>query len=410
MTIRRRAVAALAAIAVLGATAPAALAADPSPSAPDGLYGTSDPQYDGVWRQSLALLAQDAAGVRPAESAVGWLTGTQCQDGAFPSFRADTDADCDADVPVDTNSTAAAVQALTALGGHEEATARAVDWLRAAQNADGGWGYTPESASEPNSTSLVIGALTVTGHDPDQVVRAGHSPYDALAASALPCGGDTRGAFGFPDQDGEPVPNADATAAGVLGALGGTLVAEPGAEASEPGCEDGEPTRERIAANGAAHLLEETAEEGVLMSALGGAEPRPDYGNTADAVVALAAQGGAALAEEPLRRLREDGPDWAAESGPAAWAQLILAAHAAGGDPRDFGGVDLVARLNATGPEPLADGADTTSDAAAGEADDQASGESDSSGLGVWWSIGLCLVAVVGVGLLIGGRLRKRRP
>ena len=29
---------------------------------PEGLYGTKDPKFDGVWRQSLALLAQDAVG------------------------------------------------------------------------------------------------------------------------------------------------------------------------------------------------------------------------------------------------------------------------------------------------------------------------------------------------------------
>ena len=59
----RRSAAALAATVVLGAAAPAMAAdspsASPSPALPKGLYGTTDPTYDGVWRQSLALLAQD---------------------------------------------------------------------------------------------------------------------------------------------------------------------------------------------------------------------------------------------------------------------------------------------------------------------------------------------------------------
>ena len=69
----RRSAAVLAAAVVIGAAAPA-IAADSSPSAspkptyPAELYGTTDPTYDGVWRQSLAMLAQDTVGVKPAGS------------------------------------------------------------------------------------------------------------------------------------------------------------------------------------------------------------------------------------------------------------------------------------------------------------------------------------------------------
>ena len=56
---------------------------------------------------------------------------------------------------VDTNSTAAAVQALAALGGHDAATGKAVAWLKSVQNKDGGWGYAPGGASDTNSTSVV---------------------------------------------------------------------------------------------------------------------------------------------------------------------------------------------------------------------------------------------------------------
>ncbi|MFC7467860.1 prenyltransferase/squalene oxidase repeat-containing protein [Actinomadura keratinilytica] len=130
---------------------------------PSGLYGDSDPTYDGVYRQSLALLAQHTAGVEPAAKAVDWLTGQQCADGSFAPFRAEPSADCDAKTPVDTNQTATAVQALAALGGHDEAVGKAVGWLKAAQNDDGGWGYTPGGDTDTNSTSLVIGALAATG-------------------------------------------------------------------------------------------------------------------------------------------------------------------------------------------------------------------------------------------------------
>lgn len=152
MNIRRSAATLAAATVVLGAAVPA-VAATPSPTPtptptpsvaiPDGLYGTADPTYDGVWRQSLALLAQRTTGVTPAERAVAWLTGQQCANGAFAAFRADTAKPCDAKLMVDTNSTAAAVQALAALGGHKATTDKAVGWLKSVQNADGGWGYTP---------------------------------------------------------------------------------------------------------------------------------------------------------------------------------------------------------------------------------------------------------------------------
>jgi hypothetical protein len=403
MNVRRRTAAALAAIAVLGAAAAPAVAADPSPSpAAPGLYGTADPQYDGVWRQSLALLAQDTAGVIPAKAAVDWLTGQQCADGAFAPYRADPAKKCDAKTPVDTNNTAAAVQALAALGGHGDVVESALAWLKSVQNKDGGWGYSPGGPSDANSTSVVIGALAATGTDPDGVRKGGESPYDALLTFALPCDkGD--GAFAFqPDKDGKLTANADATAAGVLAALGKGLVTGPG-KAPDATCADpADPAR--AAANGAAYLAGAVAKKGYLTSALGGSAEQPDYGNTADAVVALAARGGAERAAKPLAWLEKNGPKWAGQGGPAAWAQLILAAHATGTDPRHFGGTDLVTRLNATGPAPEAAKASASASAKAEESDE------DDSGFGVWWFVGVCLVLGIGIGFLISGRNRKRQP
>ncbi|WP_367323515.1 prenyltransferase/squalene oxidase repeat-containing protein [Streptomyces sp. HUAS ZL42] len=413
MNVVRRSAAALAATAVIGAAAPA-MAADPSqspspsPSAaiPSGLYGSSDPTYDGVWRQSLALLAQDTVGVKPAAEAVGWLAGQQCANGAFAAFRADTAKACDAKVMVDTNSTAAAVQALAALGGHDTGADKGVAWLKSVQNKDGGWGYTAGGASDANSTSVVIGALTAAGEKPGEVVKDGRSPYDALLRLALPCSGDGAGAFAYqPDKKGELAANADATAAGVLGALGKGLVAEAGSAKPVAACTDaGYPAPQQAAANGAAYLAKALEQNGYLKSALAGAEDQPDYGNTADAVVALAAQGGAAQAQQPLKWLERNSAAWAKQSGPAAYAQLILAAHAAGADPRDFGGADLVAQLNATGPAPQ-----TATTATDKDATDSDAGSDSDSGFGVWWTVGVFLVAGVGIGFLLSGRGRKQQ-
>ncbi|MFI9647738.1 prenyltransferase/squalene oxidase repeat-containing protein [Streptomyces sp. NPDC052040] len=404
MIVRRSAAVVAAIAAVAGAPATSAFAASPSPSAPashpSGLYGTTDPTYDGVWRQSLALLAQHTSGVKPAEAAVDWLTGQQCANGAFAPYRAQPTAACDAKTPVDTNSTAAAVQALAALGGHDGATTKAVSWLKSVQNKDGGWGYTAGGASDANSTSVVIGALTATGGRPQDVRKGGGSPYDALLKLALPCDGDGAGAFAFqPDKKGALTANADATAAAVAGALGKGLAGEAAKPAgAAPACAKATDPQ-GAARNGAAYLLKALAKDQHLLSALPGAKDQPDYGNTADAVVALATAGQAGRAAGALSWLESHAGPWARQSGPAAYAELILAAHAAGGDPRHFGGTDLVAALNATGPAPQA----------AAQAEKSKKSDSD-SGFGVWWTVGVFLVAGIGIGFLLSGRRNRQQP
>ncbi|MFK0279626.1 prenyltransferase/squalene oxidase repeat-containing protein [Streptomyces sp. NPDC090499] len=402
MTVLRRTAGVLAATAVIGAAMPAttALAAGtPSPSAstvlPSGLYGGSDPKFDGVWRQSLALLAQRAVGVTPAAKAVDWLAGQQCANGAFAAFRAEPTAACDTKVTVDTNSTAAAVQALKAVGGHDGAAGKAVTWLKSVQNKDGGWGYTPGSPSDTNSTGVVAGALAAAGAGADR------SPYDLFAKWSVPCGRDGGGALAYqPDKQGKLTANADATAAGVLGALGKGFVTTAGkAPAKGPACAAGSGTtltREEVARNGAAYLADAMSGSGHLVSALAGAAPQPDYGNTADAVVALAAQGWTGQARKPYAWLEAHAAPWAEQSGPAAYAELILAAHAMGADPRDFGGTNLVTALNATGPAPRA--------AAAKHAEEKKSGNS------VWWIVGTGLVAGIGIGFLFSGRRKQQQP
>ncbi|MGW5280168.1 prenyltransferase/squalene oxidase repeat-containing protein [Streptomyces collinus] len=406
----RRSAAALAALGVLAAAAPAT-AADSSPSAspkvtvPAGLYGRTDPTYDGVWRQSLALLAQRTVGYRPAASAVDWLTGQQCADGGFAAFRADTAKPCGGKTGAqpDTNSTAAAVQALQALGGHDTEIRKALVWLSAQQNKDGGWGYTPGSPSDTNSTGVVAGAFAGAGQDPAKLHLGGKNPYDLLAKWSLPCDGDAAGALPYqPDKKGKLTGNPDATAAAVLGALGKTLA--PGAgKAPEQGyvCADsGKPlTPAQVANNASAYLAGAMAGDQYLKSALPGAKDQPDYGNTADAVVALAADGWTRQAKKPYAWLEKNAAKWAEQSGPAAYAELVFAAHAVGDDPRDFGGTDLVRALNATGPAPRAGSA----------AHSEAKSAEDDSHTGVWWIVGVGLVAGVGIGFLLSGRKKKAR-
>ncbi|MEU1115217.1 MULTISPECIES: prenyltransferase/squalene oxidase repeat-containing protein [unclassified Streptomyces] len=407
----RRSAAVLAAVAVLGsAAAPAAVAAPspkPSTALPSGLYGTKDPKFDGVFRQSYALLAQHTEGVQPAAKAVDWLTGQQCASGGFAPFRADATEPCGSKTQVDSNSTAAAVQALAALGGQDKTVKKSVQWLTSVQNKDGGWGYNPGLPSDANSTGIVVGALVAAGHNPASAKsHDGKSPYDALPKLAMDCGKDG-GAFGLADaKSGKLSPNADATAAGVLGSLGRGLVVTPAKKNASGAPKCAEPdTAAQAASNGTGYLLKTLGKtEDHLMSSMPGATDQPDVGNTADAVVALAAAGQKERAEKSAQWLTKNSADWAKESGPAAYAQLIFAAHATGLDARDFGGADLVKQLNAQGPAPQG----TSDSATASDEDDKK--KDDDGGVSVWWIIGVGLVAGIGIGFLYSGNRKKKQP
>lgn len=409
----RRSAAVLAATVVIGtALAPAAVAEgaspSPAPAIPSGLYGTTDPTYDGVWRQSLALLAQHTVGVKPAAKAVDWLAGQQCANGAFAAYRANASAKCDAKTMVDTNSTSAAVQALAALGGHGGETDKAVAWLKSVQNKDGGWGYTAGGASDANSTSVVIGALAGVGLKPSDVSKGGKSPYDALAKLSIPCGGADGGAFAYqPDKKGKLAANADATAAAVVGALGRGLAGEPLKPVADPLSCGTADSAGQAARNGAAYLVKALAKDQHLTSTMPGAKDQPDYGNTADAVVALATAGHGDKAADAMRWLEAHSAQWAEQSGPAAYAQLVLAADAATFDPRDFGGRDLVKQLNATGPAPASLPAEPTASSSASAAE---ATKKDDSGVSVWWIIGVGLVGGIGIGFLLSARNKKQQP
>ncbi|MFF7255355.1 prenyltransferase/squalene oxidase repeat-containing protein [Streptomyces microflavus] len=421
MTVRRSAAALATTAVLLGAAAPfaaapvAVAAPSPSPSAelPPGLYGTTDPTYDGVWRQSLAFLAQKIEYVTPSTQAVDWLVGQQCDSGAFTSYR-DPAKPCDASTVMDTNATAAAVQALIELAQHRDAADNGADWLKSVQNEDGGWGYNPGSPSDANSTAVVIGALARTSVPIGEVTTAdGKTPYTALQALAIPCGKEDGGAFAYqPGKKGELVANNDASAAAVLGLLGKGMAVGDANAVKDPVCTKGDDlTAEQSAQNGAHYLAATLAASPYLeqppMPGAEDAEPQPDFGNTADAVVSLAASGHKDKAAASVKWLEKNAGTWAKQGGPAASAQLIFAAHATGADARDFGGTDLVKQLNATGPSPAA----TALPSPTPSGPQPSSGtESDDGGLGLWWLVGIGLLFGAGIGFLLSMRRKKQQP
>ncbi|MEU0671037.1 prenyltransferase/squalene oxidase repeat-containing protein [Streptomyces lavendulocolor] len=423
-TVRvRHGAAALAAAAVLlSGGSPAAHAAPspaPSPTLPAGLYGTKDPTYDGVWRQSLAFMAQQVAGVEPHRKAVDWLLDQQCDSGGFASYRPDPAKTCDPKTLLDTNATAVAVQALSGVDKPDaaepgtdrvsKAMGAGAAWLKGVQNEDGGWGYNPGSPSDANSTSIVVSALAATGHRPGDITsKKGRTPYDALLRLAIPCDAKAgAGAFAYqPDaKTGALVANGDATAAAVLAGLGKDLQTRGVEPEQKPTCvTPAEPTAERAARNGAAYLATALARSGHLdlppMPGAAATAPQPDFGNTADAVVALGAAGHGDKAAGAVAWLKKNSAAWAQESGPAAWAQLILAAHTVGADVRDFGGVDLVQRLNATGPAPQSVPLEEKAEQQEAE---------EEPGFDVWLVVAIFLVAGMGIGFLLSGRKRNRQ-
>jgi hypothetical protein len=149
----------------------------PSGSTTDsGLFGTTDPTYIGVYRQSLSLLAFQAAGVTPPAVSVSWLLGQQCPDGGFQGYTTSPAACVAPDSTTysgeDSNNTALALQALSALAPSatgqtaldlQTAVQRAADWLVQHQGTDQGFAYYPDqaatNASDANSTAVTLIAL-----------------------------------------------------------------------------------------------------------------------------------------------------------------------------------------------------------------------------------------------------------
>ena len=330
-------------IAAIAIALPVTLAvpAHAAPSSTAGLYGTQDPTYDGVFRQSLAILGLDAVGVQPSRSAVRWLISAQCADGSFQEFRANPSAPCDAVDPAnytgpDTNATAAAAAALRAIGTPTatKAAARAIRWLEQQQAADGGWPYYPGQAPDANSTGLVLAAMrdAKPGARASAVVR-GSAFLNGLAASCEAGGG-------LPYQAGAKV-DGSASAQGMLGLTGFLPIRSPRPLGPDPTC-----GMSGIRKVGVYLVQSIRSNGGLLPSSMGSG---PDVTNTVNAVLGLTAAGVAKpTVAKAMGALRASVRDYALKDGapvPAALGLLLLTAKATGADPRDFGGVDLVSEL-----------------------------------------------------------------
>ncbi len=349
--MRRIAVAATA----LAATAALALTtALPSHAAGSdaGLYGAADPTYDGVFRQSLAIMGQAVQDITPPASAVAWLLDQQCADGSFEAYRADTSEPCGAPDPEnysgpDINSTAMAMQAFMSLDSDRtslpkkqgtavlDAAERAATYLSKAQNKDGGWPYYAGSASDANSTGLALAALNTQAPNFSYPAYRKASRFLGTLSSSCADGG------GFAYMAGSK-PDGSATAQGTLGLVGALLAYRQPKPAAAAPCAN------TAKAKGVSYLAANLRDTGLLESSMGGA----DITSSAMAVMALAQerQGRLSIAKG-LRALKANAADYvtpSAGTNPGAAGLLMLVASTTGAKTKDFGGVNLNTALNAS--------------------------------------------------------------
>lgn len=293
-----------------------------------GRYGLS------TWEQAWAILGTAAAtngapgGVPRA--AVDALVAGAAPGGGWSSMLGEPEAEIDA--------TGLAVQALVAAGEPITSTAiaAALAYLDAGQRDDGGWGHDGHHATtNANSTAYALQALYAAGEDPTAprwTSPTGRTGVDHLLGLQRP-----DGAVAF---DAADTGNALVASGQAIPALSGRALA-----VRSP----------RLAADRAAAALASRRSADGSFDA-GAANP----GATIDAVLALAAHGrwrdrpAAPSATTVAAYLGAIARDYAAR-GPSAAGKLLAAIGAlraasddpAALDPHAFGGVDVVAALEA---------------------------------------------------------------
>lgn len=273
--------------------------------------------------QAWAILGLRAAGAAVPPAAVQRLAATANADGGWGWTTG---------IASDVDSTALVLQALAAAGEPPAAPAvgTALAYLHSVQqtNSDGGFASSPDQPwgvrSNTNSTAFAIQGLLAVGEDPlsaGWAITATH-PISYLLSQQLP-----NGAFAYQDAS---APNMFATQQAVPALVG-------------------KPFPYLSVAVGQRSALDWIADQQQADGSFAGFNP----GATIDATLAIAAGGGkpqsfiSGAGNTPLDYLAGQADAYSARGASAA-GKLITGVAAAGGNPRSFGGVDLVARLVGT--------------------------------------------------------------
>lgn len=143
------------------------------------LYGKNPTDH------AYALLALASVGQSISGDPAAGLSGLQLPDGGW-SF------DGAAATGSDTNTTALVLQALAATKSGGDIASKALGYLKAQQNADGGFPYAKTAAapvdSDANSTAAVIQGVIAVGVDPLMLKQGANDPLTVLVAFQNPSG------------------------------------------------------------------------------------------------------------------------------------------------------------------------------------------------------------------------------
>jgi prenyltransferase beta subunit len=171
---------------------------------------------------AFAILGLHAAGEAVPAEAIAHLKSLQGPEGGW-AFSGDTSTGS-----ADTNTTAVVLQAMAAVGADKteaDSVSKAVAYLAAQQNSDGGWPYQQGSEfgsdSDVNSTSYVVQGLLALGNS------AKAQEGQAFIAGLQNASG------AFPFMKADPTDNAGATYQAIPALLGATFV-EPLVAAGVP--------------------------------------------------------------------------------------------------------------------------------------------------------------------------------
>lgn len=175
----------------------------------------------------LALLSDGEGASAEAVGAKAFLLSHQNADGGW-GFAVGGGSD--------SNMTAAGIVALVAAGtpADDSAVTKALDYLKTAQNADGGFTYDPASAygtaSDASSTAWVLWALTSAGINQTTWAKDGHTPVEYLESTQA-----ASGYFQYQVGSGEDAFSPTTTAYAVIALLGKTLPVHSVAGSSQGG-------------------------------------------------------------------------------------------------------------------------------------------------------------------------------
>jgi energy-coupling factor transport system substrate-specific component len=133
---------------------------------------------------TFGALALHAAHVAPPARMIGWLARQQDKDGGFNYATAGGPSDVD-----DTGAVLAVLGLPAVRRRHRRVLARAVAYLRAQQNRDGGFGTGDGAPSNAQSTAFALCGLVAAGVDPARLHRHGAiSPLAYLRSLIAPDG------------------------------------------------------------------------------------------------------------------------------------------------------------------------------------------------------------------------------